>query len=330
MRLSRKESDVLACVELRANLSMPEIRKETGYRDHTIRYALKQLEDRGIATPIPFVDLSKLGFTLYNVFFSFSSDKKQLKQQFLKELNQTGPIVWVAEFGGDFQYALEICARHISEVQSTLSALTEKFGNIFFQKSVSTQFAAHLLPRRYLSSKSASSKPLSIYQTGVTEKTDELDHRILEALAGNGGSSHRRVAQLLEMPLSTLELRVKKLREKEIISGYFYAVRPDQYGYGSYKLLVFGKGISPKLGQRLLQYGTQHPNIVSMYECLGNWDYEIGVEVPSPKDVPQVIQELYETFGDEINNIQMLSKFDDLKIRPFPSSEVRENKKRTR
>ena len=64
-----------------------------------------------------------------------------------------------------------------------------------------------------------------------------LDKNILEALTIYSTYSHRQLAQKLKMPLYTLELRIKKLKENGVISAEIYAVNPTKYGMRQLNLL---------------------------------------------------------------------------------------------
>ena len=320
MKLNERESRVLACCELKADMSIDELRKETGYRDHTIRYCLRRLRERGVIREVPFINLPALGYTMHNVFFSLGSQNKNLKQAFLKELHAHPQIIWVAEMGAEFQYGIEIAAKHLGEVRTILHSLAEKFGNVFYQKAVSSQFGAHLLPRGYLWRTRTPGSGLSLDRSAASVNIDGLDDKILSALALNAELSHRQIAQKIRMPLSTFELRVKKLRQSGILLGYFEALNPLAFGAQNFKILVFGKGTEPKLMQRLKSFSIKHPNIVSLYECFGSWDFELGVEVFEPQDVVTITQELYEEIGAQISSLKVLSKFRDLKVRLYPAS----------
>lgn len=99
MKLSQKEADILGCIELRGEIAVEDIRKETGYREHTIRYCLKRLKDRGIIRKSPFVNVSMLGYGMHNVFFSVGSENNRLKSQLTKALIDTPEVLWLAEMG---------------------------------------------------------------------------------------------------------------------------------------------------------------------------------------------------------------------------------------
>ena len=328
MRLSDKEADILACVELKADVGMSYIRKVTGYRDHTIRYALKSLEERGIIQRTRFIDVCKLGYTLHNIFFSIGSESKQLKADIIEALRQARHVTWIAEMGSDFQFGLGVTTKSLNEVQELLNELSDRFGNIFFQKTVSSQFSATFFPRTYLSSKKGGAKPIRNGVVTDTVHIDSLDDMILQELALCGGSSHRRIAQQLQIPLSTLELRVKKLKEKGVITRTYYAVDSTKFGMEPFKLIVYAKAVNPSLSRRLYNFCEAHRNVINIYECFGSWDFEIGVEVQTAQDVVNVTQEVYETVGDDVNTIKVLSKFRDLKAICYPVEHETEAKLR--
>jgi DNA-binding Lrp family transcriptional regulator len=319
MKLSSKESKILSAVELRADLTIPEIRKLVGLREHTIRYALRQLEERKVISRIPFINLFALGYTSHNIFFSLGSESRKYRQSFIDALIQTPSVVWIAEMGAEFEFGIEIICQHFSEVRTILGKLTQKFGNIFQQKSVSSQFSVTLLSRGYLSETKTKAKPLTMNRGGERVEIDELDHKILVAISSFRNESHRKLAEKLKVPLSTFELRISKLRNAGILTGYFYSVQPSKFDYETFKILVFGRGLNPQFTQKLLACAAQHPNMISVIECFGSWDYEINVEVSRPQQAAQIARELYAEFGDEIISLKVLSKFQDIKTTLYPS-----------
>lgn len=318
MKLSEKEGAILAAAELRAEAPIALIRKDSGYREHTIRYALKRLADRKVIVPIPFINLHTLGYTIFNLFFSIGSQKQATKTALMKAFQSSSDVLWIGEFGGEFQYGIAICGKRIGELLNLIESLSKKFQNVFFEKAVSCQFSATIYHRKYLASRRYTVAPLVCGFTKDVAEIDDLDDKILRALATFGDLSHRQLALKLQIPLSTLDLRIRKLSERGVIAGHVLAVDPSKFGVQAFKLLIYGKGISAELSTGLSRYAEAHPNVTYLIECFGTWDYEIGVEVPHAEDVTSVIQELYEQFGANINTIKLLSKFRDVKFRWYP------------
>jgi Lrp/AsnC family transcriptional regulator for asnA, asnC and gidA len=320
MKLSDKESTILAATELRAQTPIEVLKKETGYREHIIRHALRRLKEREVIRPIPVINLHQIGYSVYNVFFSSAALSKAARQALVKSLVTAPEVMWVGEFGGEYHYGVAFCAKRPAHVIEFLHGISRKHKDVFLEKAVSLTISSTLYPRRYLSSRKMNLEPINLKFTADPVEVDELDMRILSALSTHGELSHRQLAAKIPTPLSTLELRIKKLREKKVIVGDIYVVSPSKFDRQSYKLLIYTKGIEPELSKKMHTFCSQHPDIVYLFECFGVWGFEIGVEVHAQEEVSVVMQELYEVFGAAITNIKMLTKFRYPKVRWFPEA----------
>jgi DNA-binding Lrp family transcriptional regulator len=153
MILSEKELAELAVVELHADLPLAEIRKRTNQRSHTIRYNLKRLEERGVISKAPFIDVYPLGYTGHAIFFSIAPDSSSSKEAFLQSLEDHPNVQWLAELGGNYQYVATLFVRHPSEIQDFFDSINQKFGNILFEKTISTRLSFTQFNRKYFGGK---------------------------------------------------------------------------------------------------------------------------------------------------------------------------------
>ncbi len=318
MKLTDKEATILAAAELRAQAPIEILRKESGYREHIVRHALRRLREREVIRPLPVINLHQIGFSVYNVFFSSAALGKAARQALVKSFVSAPEVMWVGEFGGEYHYGVAFCASRPAHVIDFLHSISRKHKDVFLEKAVSLTISSTLYPRRYLTSKKLSVEPIFIRYTNDPVEVDELDMRILGALSTFGDLSHRQLASKVRVPLSTLELRIKKLREKKVIVGDIYVVSPSKFERQSYKLLIYTKGIDPELSKKMHAFCSQHPDVVYLFECFGVWGFEMGVEVPAQEDVSVIMQEVYEAFGSSVTNIKLLTKFRYPKVRWFP------------
>ena len=321
MKLSSKESLVLAAAELRALAPAAVLRKETGLRDHTVRHALNRLKQRGICATVPFINLHRLGYTTINLFFTVSAAKRSTHLALLKAFQETPEVVWVGEFGGEYQYGIAICTLHFSKALETIASLSARFHSLLFAKAVSIQFGFSVYARRYLSPRKMKAPPVRGRVGGEIVEIDETDRAVLTTLATPGDRSHRDIAKALGMPASTVDLRVKRLTEKGVVAGYILGIDCTKYQYQAYKLLIYSRGSNPKISAQLQAFCERSANATYLIECLGEWDYEMGLEVGSHEEVSRIMQEIFEEFGSELNTIKVLSKFRDLKLRWFPGTD---------
>lgn len=320
MRLSEKEAVVLASCDLRADAPLSLLKKETGLREHSIRYALRSLMQKDVIKPVALINTYKLGYANYNFYFSLCSQKKAIKASLLKALLKMPAVSWFAEFAGDYQYGMTITASTPVRAVQIIQELSRQYQGIIFEKSFSLQFSVTLYSRRYLSHKKFSTVAVTLDSSNDVVAVDDLDKKILEGLSTFGGLSHRQLAIKLNMPLSTLELRVKKLTDAGVLAGYVYAVNPTHYGQRIFNILIFAKGISAPLHNALKHFCNEHDHVIYLIECLGSWDYVVGVEVEHAEEVTSIVQDLYDQFSNYINQIKLLSKFKDVKTGWFKSS----------
>ena len=329
MKLSDKEANVLAAVELRADAPMALLRKESGLREHTVRYALRSLIERKVITPLPFINLHRLGLTIYSIFFTVGGEKRGSHDALIRSLIAEPVVLWVGEFGGEYQYGVGVAAKRLSDLTVFLDALSKKHGAIFHDKAISVQISSTVFPRRYLSARKMTTKPITVtFDQREPVQLDVLDQKVLSALTSYGNLSHRQLALMIQVPLSTVELRIKKLKEHGVIAGEIYNVDAAKFEMESFKLLVYTKGLDSTLTGKLADFCRTQPNITTLIDCIGSWGYEINAEVRRPEELSRIIQQIYEHFGNSIHTIKTLTKFSYPKVRFFvedPTTTKRSN-----
>jgi DNA-binding Lrp family transcriptional regulator len=219
MKLSDKESTILASAELRAQAPIKLLIKESGYREHIVRHALRRLQEREVISPIPVINLHQIGYSVYNIFFSTAAQGKAARQALVKSFVSAPEVMWVGEFGGEYNYGVAFCAKRPADVIEFLHSISKKHKDAFLEKAFSLTISSTLYPRRYLTTRKLTVEPIVLRCTRTPSEVDDLDMKILSAMSSYGALSHRQLAQKMRIPLSTLELRLRKLREKEVIVG---------------------------------------------------------------------------------------------------------------
>lgn len=318
MKISEKQRAILACIDVDANTSLEAIQKQTGYRQHVIRYQIQQMKDKEIITPVAFIDVYPLGYTDYAMYFSISSKDKKTQQQLIQYLTSSPLISWFAGMGGDFQFGVAIYAKHFYEVTELLDNIAAKFGNILLNKSIKVIIEFIQFPRKYLGAQKKDIRPSYFGGTRNVVEIDETDHKILSVMANQSHNSVNEIAKLAGIPLSTAHYRIKQLEENKIITGYIYGIDTTKIGMLSYELLIYTKGLYQQLRDDMYDFAQHHKQIVHFLSCLGTWDFELGVHVEEAEDINGVVQELFEAFGDQIVSIKTLPLLRAYKTSYYP------------
>ena len=318
MKLNPRARKIVRTVALNADATNKELSQMINCPEHVVRYELDKLLGAGILNRTAFIDPYALGFCFYDIYFSINSNKSDLKQAFVQTLIESPQVIFLGEVGGDFQYDVGISCRESAEVNQFLEKLNEKYSNIFFEKTISVRLRLSLFTRKYLSSTKPKVEQLKLGGLSKRIEISPQEKKILSAFSNVNHKSKRDIARATNIPLSTFEARVRNLKEKGIIKGFIYEVRPDLYDVQQYKLLIYAKGVDPERTRKLENFALNHPNIVIFIECLGDWEYELSVEVEKANEITELTQQVYQEFGDSLTSIKVVPVFNRLKFSLFP------------
>lgn len=318
LRLTEIERKIIGTLTTRADLDVKEMSSILKERVHVVRHALSRLQERGILRPLWVINSFKLGWERYNAFFSFRSKSKASKAQALKYLSSHPSVAFFSDSGADYDYEISIFGKSPREPMRLFEELSAKYGASVTTKTVCTRTLIAFFPRKYLAGASKSVAPVMLEHSDDRTEVDELDIRLLRRISQNPSSSRREIAQSLGLPHATVDVRFRKLRTSGVISGKLFAVNNSTYGASSYLLLLYGRGFDPVLRRRLFQFAEQHPHCTHYIEGFGSWDYELGVEVTTHREIVQIREEIEERFGAELTGIKTVPRLGVLRFESMP------------
>lgn len=321
LRLSKKEQAVLAAIEFDADAPLVEFEKPLRMPVSTIRYHVNNLLQRRIVRYYPFINTLALGYTPYSIFFALTPHGKKQERALIEALQKHSEVSWCAQFGGPYQFCVTILTKGLGDITKFLDKLADKFGDLFSKKQIVGQTSFTLFQTKYLYEASKADRYLTWNRPETLCEIDSLDGKILSGVLSPTFESRRELARALGTPIATVDGRLRKLREKEIIQGALYLIIPQNLSMFCFKLLVHAQGLSTKLHQELFKFCHSHKNITTLIRCVGSWDYEIGVEVSSSEEILDITHELQTHFGETITLIEELSQFREHKVCCYPFSE---------
>lgn len=320
MKLNKKDRDILAHAEMGADKSVAEIGQQSGFKEHTVRYFLERWKELGLITHRTYVNLFKLGYSYYEIYFSLSSEGQKNEVEIISQLTNLDRVTWLAKIGGDYQYGMTFCAKSIHEASDYLDSFAETFGKIFYERDFATRLHFSFFGNKYLSHERDRNLEFSISPSDTIVSIDETDHLILKALAKDSDISKRKIAESIQLPPSTFELRRKKLEDKGVLVGNYYYLKPASLTGLAYVVLVSTRGISKELRTEFKQYCRNQKNITTLIDTLGVWDFEMAVEVEHAHDMHELTGEMKNLFGSELHWIKVMPLFSFIKASLYPFS----------
>jgi Lrp/AsnC family transcriptional regulator, leucine-responsive regulatory protein len=321
MDLDVKDKKILAELDLNARASYQEIGKKARLSKETVIYRMKNLEKKRIIERYTtLVNFSKLGYTGYGIYNRFQNVNEELKKEIIEYLAKIPELYWIALIGGKYDIVIGIMAKSVYHFNTIYYEILTKYGSYLVDNSIAVRTELRQNKRGYLTGqKNELSNPPFFGKEPEIDSLDELDSKILSLLSNNARISIVELAKIIRKPASTIALRIKNLEKRKIIQGYTTYIKSQNYGMQSYRLLLSLKNMGERVRNDLFLYANSNPCMILAIETVGQWNFEITLEVKFQEELQKEISKLRTEFNDIIKNVEFIIMFEnDLRYDPYP------------
>ena len=328
MNLDIKDRRILAELDLNARATFHEIGKKARLSKETVIYRIKNLEKKGIIQRYTtLVNFAKIGYTGYGVFSRFQNVNEELKKEIIDYLTDIPELYWIAMIGGKFDIVFGVMAKTVFQFNKIYYNLLNKYGSYLVDNTIAIRTELRQHKRDYLIEKKPDMfKPPHFGKEPLTEELDKLDSDILSLLSNSARMSVVDLADILKKPASTITSRIKQMEKRNIIEGFTTYIKAQNYGMQSYRLLLSLQNMDEKSRTNLFSYVNTNPQMILGIETVGEWAFEITLEVESHEQLQNEISKLRANFKEIIKNVEFLIMFeDDLVYDPYPLKKLERN-----
>ncbi|WP_042351476.1 Lrp/AsnC family transcriptional regulator [Bacillus massiliigorillae] len=112
---------------------------------------------------------------------------------------------------------------------------------------------------------------------------DETDYRIMRLLQQNARISISQISKEVSMSQPSVRERIKRLEEKDIISGYTATFRHEALDRGTTTFFL----VKTEQCQDLVDFCEQTPVVTDMFRISGEYNYMIRIQTGSIEEVGQ-------------------------------------------
>ena len=322
-QLSDKERIVLSHSALNADISVKELSKRTGMRQHAVRYIQDSLLSRGLIVPVYHIDLFSLGYLDFTVFFNRGAEssvgQKRLERHILSHPNVLG----FSRMGGGYRHMLWFVVKQLYEVDDIFTLLRPTEVGAHFEKTVRVALDWTVYNPQYLTQEKGKRYAIALSSRTEIVHVDSKEQAILRGLSQHPGASLLSISRSLQMSSTSLNYHVAKLKEQGVIRGLTYILQNDRLGIQTYRVLITDGGLSAEQKMKFRHLCELCPNVVACLMCTGNWDYELRFETENSEELDSFCQALYDAFGSSIGTIKALPQFQILKRLGHPLASQR-------
>lgn len=319
MKLTERESEVLAHLELNANATAAEIAKAIGTKSHTVRHALSRLLQNEILIARPFIDIYRLGYRYFYLrvrpLGQYLDSPFEPPQSLVEHQN----VSLIYQGGGGMWHVL-LAARDLAEVEKFAEELDSSLD--FHTPRLEMWYVRHWSFWGHLETLRSKSRVVGkhyrVAPAKVPVEIDGVDHEILCGLTHQQTFSVPTLSRALGMAPNTVRYRLKKLEESKVILGYAYRAPADRvplcHGVVSLKLAKCTRKTEDKIYALCKRYTA----IGYLCRYMGRFDYDLGVAVKHQTELPAVLDAIRKALGREMIEFEYSPVFMKPKVFNYP------------
>jgi len=306
--IDKKNKKILDALQDNSRMSYSELAKNVGLVRETAYYRVLSLEKKGIIRKyVSFIDISKLGLSIYCVFLNLSTSSVDARKKIIERIRSDPNVTWAASVGSYYDLVFAIQATDARHFKTIYAELCEGFKGYIHEERFSQRVRLEANPI----DNNPQKKTLTIY-SGIENRTeiDDLDKGILKRIMEDSRISVLRLSDLLKRPGSTIKTRLKRLERLGIIQGYGILLDYERLGVQVYQLLITTTSLNKEESRMLQSYCRSIENIPFYAETIAPWSFEITVLVEDNAHLQSILNDLKEKLGTRLRAIEVIPTFD--------------------
>ena len=280
-----------------------------------VRYRIAKFEKLGLVIRYEARNaLDRLGFTHYQLLLQLRGATEERIEKIVAFLDVQPEVTWIGRLYGGFDVALALRCKGVAEVSSFQDRLLEKFGFLLLQRAMGATVKVEYFSRDYLVGKKRRvKKSQSSVQPKTYRRLDEIGLAICRILAEDCRRSSAEVARLLvetdvtpSITGEAVSYRIRQLEREGWLSAYWLVLNPDIQDIIYCKIFMNVEHQAQQKLKRFLDFCRSHPNVVLLFKTLGEWEYEVNVEVGDVRESQQFMMELTKSHPDVLRDYWMV------------------------
>lgn len=308
------ERSIISATYFSANKPVAQISKETGYRPHVVRYALKKLFERQAIRARLFLNPFAFGLTEFQAFLSVDSMGTDIRDALIQKLIESPLTTHVGTIGGAFQIDVMFVAPNLVAAQAFFDTIAVNLPRARFLKQVAPCLSVTLFQPGDFMRKRGPRATLSYGPVTEVTELDKTDRGIITALQEQKLLSFAEAARRVGISQSSLDYRVKSLMKRGVIIGFGISVPVYQDGLSPFLLLLRARKHTASFAKKLSDHCGERSVFSYVIHNFGAWDFQIGVRLQDPRDIVDVTEDLKITFREELATFETIPVLETLKL----------------
>jgi DNA-binding Lrp family transcriptional regulator len=316
--LDAKDRRILWELELDARRNNAEIGKRVGLSREVVAYRINRLMQEGVIEYFQTViNVGKLGYVNFRVYLRLEDITAGEEEELRDYLGKHPKVWWIALAEGRWDIDFAFWARGVYEFYEFWNEFMGGYKRFLQERQISIYtYLVHFRRSFLLGKKHRDMTEAASVGGKEAADADELDLKILRILGPNGRMPTIEIAKKVKSSPKVIAYRIKRLEREGVILGYKPMLNLKRIGYEYYKIDVRLR--DTKVLKKAEAWAASNPNVVYIDRTIGGTDFEFDVNVRSPKELDELMQEFRNLLGEAIRDTEYFRVITELKIIYMP------------
>ncbi|HQT44718.1 MAG TPA: Lrp/AsnC family transcriptional regulator [Candidatus Micrarchaeota archaeon] len=306
-RLDKKDKEILSMLYLDSRIGYSAIGKKVGLSGPSVERRIARLKSDGVIISLfANICLPLAGRKSVRFYLKFDHMDKRTERQVAAMFRANPNTGWGMIGEGAYDVIWRIDARSEADIAGAFSEITRRFGRMLAEKSFTlTTYQAylpwnkafgtqrHVLPQKY--------------EFTAPAALDSADLGILSMLSADARASTVSIARKIGLSPDAARLRIARLVNMGVISGFSAYYDTRRLGLDYYKILVSFRNMSEQKEREFLSYCMENDNVVFVNKTIGEWEMEIDIVSENNARLHEFMIDLKSRFGGQIGRHAFLS-----------------------
>lgn len=316
MNLDLKDRKILSELEMNARISHTALAKKVGLSKQVVKYRIERLEKENLIHEYTvFVDLSKLGKTIYLIYFKLVNLPSAKEKQWIKNIEKHPNILTTGKNTGYWDLTVGISCQDNQEFDKVYKQIV-----LGKQKNIKDKLITSQVEGSYFNTGFLHEKKILEFQTiDYQDKTnlDKIDLQILNLLAKNCRISLLDLSYKVKLSPNGVKHRIKQLENKKVIFGYKTKINYEALGYLHFRVFIHVNNFTQELYGEVKNYLKNIEGVESISRYIGHADIDFRCYTKNLFELYQLISKIRDKFVKEIIEMDSMPIFGWEKIRYY-------------
>ncbi|MBU0898747.1 MAG: Lrp/AsnC family transcriptional regulator [Nanoarchaeota archaeon] len=305
--LDVKDKKILFELDKDSRIPLSVLSKKIGISKEVAFHRLNNLVKRGYISRFQAViSTYRFGYQSYKIYLKLQNLTKEIRVQMQDFFMKNEMVYWICNCQGKYDMIVAYWAKNIRDFGDFENEILNKFSNYIQERDITITRKSTQYNRRWFYNDDSKLVETSFGEDLEEIKLDKIDIEILRNLADNARIKIVDLANKLNISISTIKYRLKRLEKNKVILGYKYALNSKLLNYEKCKAFIYFKNITDTKRKELINYCKSIPNVINIVLTIGSWDVEIGFEVKNFEEYYKIMSDIQEKYSDIVKSYESI------------------------